>query len=114
MSIWAVVETALTGLSVPMAANVFISATGDSLPDEFLTYRLLSGTPTQHADNGEVSRQEHVQVSYYNRDGLGTVPDIDGSMVSAGFTRGPTTELPYNQQTRHFGLALEYFLLTEA
>jgi hypothetical protein len=53
-----------------------------------------------------------VQISYYNRSGLAGMPDIDGAMTSAGFERGGVRELPYNQQTRHFGLALE-FIYTE-
>ena len=46
--------------------------------------------------------------SYYNRAGLSAMPDIDSATTSAGFERGPVHELPYNQHTRHYGLALDY------
>jgi len=55
-----------------------------------------------------------MQVSVYDRNGLTNLPDTDGVMVAAGFSRGPKRELPYNPATRHFGLALEYVYLEEA
>jgi len=108
MTIWAQVEEALSGLGVPAAANIMLSATGDSLPDLYLVYFLVSSTPELHADNFEVMRGNRIQVTVYNRNGLEGLPDVDQAMVDAGFLRGPARELPYNRETRHFGLALEY------
>lgn len=111
MSIWERVAAALTGLGVPMAANVMISETGEALPDLYLVYFLVSGPPAQHADDAETLRHYRMQVSAYNRAGLASLPDVDGAMTAAGFTRGPQQELPYNPQTLHYGLAFEYIYL---
>lgn len=111
MSIWERVVAALTGLGVPMAANVYVAPTAGELPDLYLVYFLVSSPPEQHADDAEILRSYRMQVTIYNRAGLASLPDVDGSMVAAGFTRGPQRELPYNQLTRHFGLALEYVYL---
>jgi len=111
MTIWERVKTALTGLGVPMAANVYISGTGNELPNLFLTYFLVSSPPEQHADDAETLRSYRMQISIYQRAGLVSLPDVDSAMVAAGFTRGPQREIPYNQLTRHFGLALEYVYL---
>ena len=113
-TIWERVTTALAGLSQPKAASAYLAATGAELPDEYLVYFLIAGVPQQHADDAEVSRLQHVQVSYFNRAGLAGMPAIAGAMTAAGFTRGPETELPYNPDTRHFGLALEFYYLDVA
>ena len=111
MTIWERTLAALTPLGLPMAANVYIAATGNALPDTYLVYFLVSSPPEQHADDAETLRSYNMQVSYYARAGLAGMPNIDGAMTAAGFARGPQTELPYNQLTRHFGLALEYVYL---
>ncbi len=111
MSIWERVVAALTSLAVPMAANVYIATTGAELPDLYLAYFLVSSPPEQHADDEETLRSYRMQISVYNRAGLASLPDVDSAMVAAGFSRGPQRELPYNQLTRHFGLALEYVYL---
>jgi hypothetical protein len=113
MTIWERVEDALDGLGLPVAAGVMLQASGESLPDAYLVYFLIADPPAQHADDAETLRNHHVQVSAYSRSGLSTLPDIAGAMVAAGFTRGPRRELPYNQSTRHFGLALEFWFLEE-
>ncbi len=111
--IWDRVQDALTSLAIPMGASTYVATSGSNLPDEFLVYTLISAPPTQHADDAEKLRAYRVQVSYYNRTGLEGHPDIDAVMVAAGFRRGPQRDLPYNQLTRHHGLALEYIYLNE-
>jgi hypothetical protein len=112
-TIWEDVNTALTPLALPMAADILVTATGAELPDEFMVYSLIIAVPQQHTDNVEKNRLHHVQVSYYNRAGLTGMPDIPAAMVADGFTRGPTNDLPYNQLTRHFGHSLEFYFLEE-
>lgn len=113
MSIWSTVQTALTPLAIPMAANMYLTATPDDLPDVYLVYFLVSSPSEQHMDDKESLRSYRMQVSVYSRSGLGNLPDVNGRMILAGFMAGPKTELPYNQQTRHYGLALEYYFLEE-
>jgi hypothetical protein len=113
VTIWARMAAALAGLGTPAAANVYVTATGEALPALYLVYFLISSPPLQHADNAETARSYHVQVSIYSQTGLNSLPDVTGAMTAAGFTRGPEWELPYNQLTRHYGLALEFYWMEE-
>lgn len=112
-SIWARTETALTGLGVPMADNRYLVASAADLPDQFMVYQLISSPPELHADNVEKYRTYRMQVTVWDRTGLNSLPDVAGSMVAAGFCRGPIRELPYEESTRHFGLSMEFLYLEE-
>lgn len=114
-TIWARMATALAGLTGwPAVANIYIAPTGGALPNNFLVYSLVSSTPVQHADDAETLRSYLVQVSAYSRSGLQGLPDITLAMTTAGFRAGARRELPYNLETRHFGLALEFNYLEGA
>jgi hypothetical protein len=112
-TIWEITEGALDGLGVALAANVYVTASGTALPDEFMVYSLVSSPPELHADDFEELRSYRMQVSYFNRAGLINMPDIDGAMTAAGFSRSSMRELPYSDKTRHFGVALDYIYLAE-
>jgi len=111
MSIWTVTAAALDTLGVPYAASAFIPASGSDLPDQYLVYTTVSSPSEQQADDGETLRSWRVQVSGYDRDGLANLPDIDAAMVAAGFAKSGKAEIPYNRETRHFGLAQDYIYL---
>lgn len=113
MTIWERVKSALSALGIPVVESVYIPISGGKYPEEFVVYFLVSAPPEQHADNVEVSTEYDIQVSYYSQVGLIGMPDIDGMMKAAGFTAGNRTELPYNQTTSHFGLAMEFSYLDE-
>ena len=110
MTIWERTKAALTPLGVPMAGEEFL---GD-LPETFLVYKLVSGVPTQSADNIEKSRTCRMQVSIYCQAGLDSLPDVPGAMKAAGFTRGPDIPLGYSSISRHFCLAQEFTYLEES
>jgi len=112
-SIWEITEDALDGLGVALAANVMVMPTGTALPDEFIVFQLISSPPAQAANDVETLRRYRMQVSYYNRAGLISMPAIEAAMVTAGFTKSVYRELPYNQLTRHYGLAMEFLYLVE-
>lgn len=114
MTIWEIVDLALSGIGVPYAANSMVLKTGDDLPDVFAVYQLISSPPVLHAENLEYMRSYRIQVSVYSRNGLANLPNVTTLMVSAGFTRGPITELPYNGETGHFGLALEFVYTSDS
>ena len=114
MTIWEITAEALADLGVQVAANVLIPASGERLPDTFLVYQLISSPPLLHANNLEDMRMYRMQVTAYSRDGLEGLPDVASAMVDVGFTRGPMRELPYNMETRHFGLAMEFVYYTDA
>ena len=107
-SIYEVIEDAIKTLSVPYAASTYVSDSGDDLPDLYLVYFLVSSVPSQHADDVEKERFQRVQVSVFSRSGLNSLPNVDDAMLTVGFMKGPERELPYNNDTRHFGLAMEY------
>ena len=108
MTIWERCKTALQSLSVTKAANVYIPASGGERPDVYLVYSLVTSPPLQHADNLETLREYTMQVSIYSRSGLINLPDIEGAMLAAGFTYETQRELPYNPDTRHYGLAMDF------
>jgi len=112
-TIWARSYNALVSLNLPLAESVYIPASGQELPDSYIVYFVISDPAAQHADNVEQLRTYRVQVSYYSRSGLQTMPDITGAMTGAGYTRMPGRELPYNPETRHFGIAFEFNYLEE-
>lgn len=103
--------TALETLSIPYALGQYLTADGADLPDTFLAYTLVTGDPAQHGDDAETQRAYRIQVSIYARDGLVALPDVDAAMLAQGFTLGPERQLPYDDGTRHFGLARDYFYL---
>lgn len=107
------VNTALTSLSpaVPYALGQYLTANGADLPDTFITYIEVSGIPEAHADNAETHRTYRVQVSIYARAGLVSLPNVNAAMLAQGFTKGPERQLPYDKETRHFGLAKDYIYL---
>lgn len=114
MSIWTTTKTALTGLGIAMAANVYYTASSADLPDQYIVYQMISNPAEQHADDLESLRSYRMQVALYSRSGPGaTEAAIEAAMLAAGFTRGPARELPYNEKTRHYGLAMDFNFLEE-
>ncbi len=107
MTIWERVSAALQPLGVDMAPGTYLGEPGQ-LPDLFLTYFLISAPPEQHANDSETLRSYNVQVTAYSRNGLASLPDITGAMKAAGFTPGSYRELPFNQVSGHYILALDF------
>lgn len=112
-SIWEQVAAGLAPLGVPLAANVYQVATGAQLPDLYIVYQLISDTGALYGNDLDLLRTERVQVTIWSRDGLANLPDVSGALRSAGFTRGPGRELPRSQDTGHYGLALDFYHLTD-
>ena len=108
-TVYEMVADALDNLSpaVPFAMAPYKSANG-ILPDVFIVYQLIAGTPEQHADDAETERSYLVQVSIYSRSGLASLPDVDGVMISAGFVKDTERQLPQDSITGHYGLAIDY------
>ncbi len=113
MTIWERVKSALSGLSIPTAANVYIPASGTELPDLFVTYQVISEPSELQADNAETLKSWDVQVTIWSRSGLPGIPALNSAMINAGFMRAAGRELPYQPDTRHFGYAIDYTFLEE-
>lgn len=107
--IFAITAAALTtlGEEAPFAQGTF-RTTGGDLPDLYLVYQLISGSPLQHADDEEKERAYRIQVTIYSREGMDELPNVDGAMIAAGFQKGPEHGLPQDTESGHFGLAKEY------
>lgn len=109
-NIWGLVETAISGMGIKYAADKFKAESGDPLPDEFIVYFLVSAPPDSFADDVESQRSYKVQVNYFNRAGLGSMPDIDSAMQAQGFIKGNLIPLPVDPDSGHFGLGTEYVI----
>lgn len=109
MTIFADINNALSTLSpaVPFAGGMYQGVAG-VLPDLYITYPLVIGTPIQHADDAETVRKNLVQISIFNRAGLESLPDVNTAMLAAGFMAGAVRMMPFDQQTGHFHLVLEF------
>jgi hypothetical protein len=104
------VESALDTLApIPYAAAPYKSTA--ALPDTYLAYQLIDGSPEQSADDAETERSYLVQVSIYSRGGLVSLPDVDTAMTAAGFEKSNERQLPQDQATGHYGLAKDYVYL---
>lgn len=111
MTVFSDVATALATLSLPYACGIYMVATGSSLPDVFLTYMLVSSAPRQHADDDETLEFERVQVSYFSRSGLASLPDVEGAMKEQGFMFARRFQLAYDQVTGHYGMGWEFTVM---
>lgn len=113
MSIWSITLAALTGLGKPLAANRYIPASGSALPAEYIVYFLVDSVPQEAADDVETLRSYRIQVSYYSTTGLAGLPGISAAMVAAGFVKDAIVELPFNPETGHYGLSMEFVYLEQ-
>ena len=104
------VSSALDTLGVPYGMGTYIS--DGELPDQYMVYSLIDGVPSQHANDEETLRTYRVQVSIYDRNGLADLPDVDVAMLAAGFMKGPERQLPRDDESGHYGLAKDYFILS--
>ena len=111
--VFVLAQTALNTLTgIPSGADVILNLDG-SIPDTYVVYDVVSAAPTQHADNAETERLFRVQVSIYCRDGYSAMPNVDGAMLAAGFSRGDWRQLPRDESTGHFALAKDYTILID-
>jgi hypothetical protein len=95
------------------AANAFLSDEANPLPDEYIVSKMVSNPVVQNADNEAKLRFVRMQLSIFKKDGLIDLPDTDTAMKAQGFSVSDETELPFNDKTRHFGIAREYTIYIE-
>lgn len=114
MNIWQRTATALGGLGVPVAANRFIPASGNELPDKFLTFQLIGEPVELQADNTDQVVSHVLQISIWARSGLPElVASARSALKAAGYQRSGSQEMDYQPETRHFGLAMDYSYLED-
>jgi Protein of unknown function (DUF3168). len=96
--------------SISPAVNYAMAPYKGTLPDQYVVYQMILGSPEQHADDAETERSYSVQVTIWSRSGLVSVPDIDTAMIAAGFKKSNERQLPQDPQTGHYGLAKEFVI----
>jgi hypothetical protein len=109
VTIFARVATALDTLSpaVEYGMGTYLGEDG-ALPDYYLVYQLISGVPGQHADDEETERNYRIQVTHWKRSGLEDLADVDAAMKAAGGVKSGEHPLARDNDTGHFGLAVDY------
>jgi hypothetical protein len=102
------VSTALGTLSPAVDFAMSPFKKDGALPDQYVVYQLIDGSPEQSADDAETQRSYLVQVSIFSRGGLVSLPDVSTAMISAGFQKGHEHQLPQDSNTGHYGLAKDF------
>jgi hypothetical protein len=109
--IYELTATAIATLGEEHAADAYVTDEGVAIPDLYIVYTEVTGTPRQHADDAETERFYRMQVSIFCRDGLVGLPDVERAMIAQGFNYAGDIKIPYNDETRHFGLAKDFTIL---
>jgi hypothetical protein len=108
MNIRTRVKTALAPLGLPVGHLVYKTATGQAMPATWLEYQVITDLPDLHANNREVLTVYRVQVKAYTSGDVTALPDINSVMAAAGFLRVSAIDLPYEADTKLFGVAMDY------
>lgn len=113
----AIVQTALDASFfgiVEVAPEELIS---DELPDEYITYTVVSGLYTHYANNKPVRKTEYVDVRWRGLDILkknGRMEKVEAAMRKAGFIPQDLPADLYRDETaRYFGATQEFALSRE-
>lgn len=105
------VENALA--TVSPAINYSSTPYKGALPNAYVTHQLLTSPPELHADNVELERSYTIQLNYWDISNIPSTTSVDAAMLAAGFQKNTVRQLPQDQQTNHYGLAVEYIYLEQ-
>lgn len=100
------VETALG--TVSPAISFASTPYKGTLPNVYVTHQLINSPAEQHADGDETERSYTMQLNFWDKAGIPSTTGVDAAMKAAGFHKGDVRQLPQDQQTHHYGLAVEY------
>lgn len=113
MTIWQTVNSALAGLGIRTANNRLVLKTGEKLPDQYLTFQLISAGPEAHIDDHETARSYLVQLNLWSRSGFESFPDVETAMLAAGFYFQAERDMDYNENTSHYGQSKDFLFYEE-
>ncbi|MGI6260025.1 MAG: hypothetical protein ACOYKC_09235 [Anaerolineaceae bacterium] len=115
MKIWERVEAALAGIGmeIPVANNRLILNTGEDWPDRYIVYQVISSSSERHVDDREIERSHLVQVNMWSKNGFLNFPDVEGAMLSAGFSYDAGRDMEYDNETGHYGRSEDYLFIEE-
>lgn len=100
------VETALGTLNP--AVSFALAPYKGTLPDTYIVHQLINSAPEQHADDAEQERSYDVQITIWSKAGLAALPDVNTAMIAAGFIKSSERQLPQDNESHHYGLAIDY------
>ena len=94
--------------TVSPAINYALAPYKGTLPSAFVTYQLINSPAEQHADGAETERSYTMQLSFWSTAGVPSTASVEAAMKAAGFEKSDVRQLPQDQQTHHYGLAVEF------
>ena len=80
-------------------------------PETFITYQLIDSQNNSHADNLPTSTTHRIQLSLYSKKPViqqGADTTLKSVMLPSGFVRAGGRDLPFNQDTGHYGYTCDY------
>lgn len=109
-NIYELIYNTLTQLGYPVREQGTFK-TNETLPETFITYQIILSTDNAHYDNAPASTTTRIQLALYskkpaikqNADNL-----FRSVMLPAGFLRISGRDLPFNQNTGHYGYTSDY------
>lgn len=114
-NIYELIYNTLMSLGYPVREQGTFGNT-EMLPETFITYQIINETNDTHYDNKIASTTTRVQLVLYSKK-----PAIKQSadqlfrsvMLPAGFLRVSGRDLPFNQDTGHYGYTSDYIFYKE-
>lgn len=101
-------RTASALATISPAVNYALAPYKGTLPDYYITHQLINSPAEQHADGEETERSYTMQINLWDKAGIPSTTNVDAAMKAAGFHKSDVRQLPQDQQTYHYGLAVEY------
>lgn len=86
--------------------------TTQQLPDTFMCYSLVDDPGTTWTDGKETSHEVRIQINlfYRNQSVFSNIPDqIETAFMAAGFTRGSSGTIPYQEDTELYGWHCDFY-----
>lgn len=105
MNVNSIIETALTSLSLPVYADVYVGAA-----DEYIVFNYADERPALRADDNDELDETVVQVHYFTRTNpLLNKKAIRKALRTAGFTIVSTSEF-YESDTKFYHVVVEAYI----
>jgi len=104
------VEGILTDLGISYDYRTY-SGESIQLPERYIVYFLVDDNGKTYADGKETSHSPRIQISFYFKDKADclTIPDqITTAFIAANFMRVGSSDLPYSNETEHYGWRVDF------
>lgn len=108
MTIWERINNALSGLGIPVGNIRLFLASKEPLPDQYVTFQVITAVPERFVDDGEVVRSYLVQINCWSRFGFQSFPDVEVAMVAAGFSFQASRDMKFEDDSGHYGHSMDF------